>query len=531
MRKMLRRAASVLLAFSIVMTMGMPVQAQTETGISVQTVASEESESTVSEEVQPAEDQTVSDGEETPEGSAGSREETPDEDHRKPEDESTLEDMAGSDDETVSKGETESEGETVSENTTPPEEETISENTLPSEVSARDTEGALAFNPDSKYAMVAQSSGLAVNATAKGWGSHIRVGAAYYRDSNKILDEKAQFVITPADSADIANEAIIAGDGEVKVRIESLIDGDKYPFRVETPNNYAFADADKRYDKEQEIYLIKKTDEDQGTLQAASNGRYATIEDGELRFKEGTTEDQAEKFLFAENPGILDTTIRIEHKASGKYIKTYRENGTPLTVDGNADEEGVAFSKAVFDSNDTDTIDGLTFVTVSLVSEDYGNGVGSVFWDDGQKAEEVKSHGRVDGNGWETIRILGNGDGTVSFKDSCYDQYITVKDGKLMCGQLPRETEREELTDQEKFILYTEITPLPAEDLSFDESSRTQSTIDLLWKNPLSLFTGIEVWQKKASEDDEAYRKVGEAGSEEKYTATGLEKDTEYSFK
>lgn len=534
MKKMLRRAASVLLAFAIAAAMGTPMQLRAETVIPGQAaVATEtflkEQESTVSSQEKTAsENETESDEQAKPEDTGSSESGVKPEDTNASEGPTTPEDGNSSDEQAAPRQES------VSENTTEPEQETVSENTLPN---TEEAEGILQFNQNSTYAIVAQSSNLAMNRVVIGWTDFIKAATAYDENTNKLADEQAVFYIESGEFSDITiPDMITLNQNEVKVRITCRSNGEEYPVFTESGKGAAFVDPNKRLTDKEAVHIVEKTGDNEGIIRAASDGRYATIADDangkpELKFLAETTKDQAEKFRFIENPKVLDTTIRLEHKATGKYIKTYQENGTPLTVDGNADETGISFSNAVFDTNSVDTVDGLTFVTASLVSKDYGNGVGSVFWADGQKAEEVKSNEKVNGNGWETLRILGNGDGTVSFKDSCFDQYITVKDGKLMCGRLPRETTKEELTDNEKFILHTETTPLPAENLKFDAGSRTQTTVDLSWENPKSLFTGIEIWQKKASESDEAYQKTGEAGGEEQYTVTGLEKDTEYHFK
>lgn len=155
------------------------------------------------------------------------------------------------------------------------------------------------FDGDSKYAIVS-SDGKAVNVTGPGWQNHIKVEAAYQEDGNKVFDEKAQFIIKPTEGTDLASSDITAEEGEVIVQITCPIGGDVYPFRVEGGNDYAFADSDGRYDKKPEIYVIKADSGKSGacTIKAASNGRYATVDNGELRFNAGTGEEQAERFRF-----------------------------------------------------------------------------------------------------------------------------------------------------------------------------------------------------------------------------------------
>ncbi len=240
----------------------------------------------------------------------------------------------------------------------------------------------------------------------------------------------------------------------------------------------------------------------------------------------------------------IDKDFKFEHKESGSYIKTYANQGTPLTVDGSADDEEAAFSRIEFGEVDsTSTIeDGLTFTTASPISKKHTTGVCSVTWTgasdnkNGATADIVKTETeKKSGNGWESLRILGNGDGTVSFKDSYFDQYITVDDEKyLACRAYPRETTTEELTDKDKFVIHypAEYIPKAAGNLSYDADEVSSSTVDLTWENPKDLFTGIEISVKKAGESAEQYKTLPkQAGGGEKYTVTDLDKDTEYNFK
>ena len=77
----------------------------------------------------------------------------------------------------------------------------------------------------------------------------------------------------------------------------------------------------------------------------------------------------------------------------------------PLTVDGNNGDDDTIFSRAVFGTNGR-------YVTVSLVSKKYNNGLKS----DG--TDYIISDGGTNGNGCESIRVIPNGDGTISFKSS-----------------------------------------------------------------------------------------------------------------
>lgn len=390
---------------------------------------------------------------------------------------------------------------------------------------AIDSVGAdsLEFSADNKYAIAATSTELAMNITGLSWTNHAMVQAVYHADSNKLEDDRAQFIISPAE-----DQSGLDTD-EVKVMIQCCVDEQEYPLRTESNNDYAFADNEQttgRYDGSSEMYIIKKTGENEGKIRAVSNNRYATADNGELRFSAETTVDNAEVFKFASSPSILNMNISFEHVKSGKYIRTYQQENVALTVDGAEGDEDTIFSKAVFGVNNTNTVNGGEYATVSFVSKKYGNGLKSVVWNEGADASKVLTSDTITGSGWETIRVIANGDGTVSFKDACWDEYITVENGELTGRKIKAGTK---LTDNEKFIIHTEIAPKEATNLSVNKSTRTQSTLELSWKNPECLYTGMELYQKKTG--DVGYTKVADIGEAETYTVEGLSEGTEYSFK
>lgn len=253
---------------------------------------------------------------------------------------------------------------------------------------AIDSVGAdsLEFSADNKYAIAATSTGLAMNITGLSWTNHAMVQAVYHADSNKLEDDRAQFIISPAE-----DQSGLDTD-EVKVMIQCYVDEQKYPLRTESGNDYAFADNDQttgRYDGSSEMYIIKKTGENEGKIRAVSNNRYATADNGELRFSAETTVDNAEVFKFAVSPSILNMNISFEHVKSGKYIRTYQQENVALTVDGAEGDEDTIFSKAVFGVNNTNTVNGGEYATVSFVSKKYGNGLKSVVWNEGADASKV----------------------------------------------------------------------------------------------------------------------------------------------
>ncbi len=366
---------------------------------------------------------------------------------------------------------------------------------------------------EDRYAIIATNINKALSHTGPGWTNHTKAEAMYYEGSGMLIGDNAEFVITKQEEDTEETEEITEAAEGTKVQMECIVNGEKFPLRTETNNDYSFADSDKRYDQKQEIYIINIADGNTGTIQAASNNRYATIDNGELRFAADTSADDAEKFLFIKNPVITSPGFSIEHKQTGKYMQAKEQNGVPLTVDGSSGDDDTIFSKAVFGTNGE-------YTTVSLVSKKYNNGIKS----DG--TDYIISEAAINGNGWESVRVIPNGDGTISFKSSNTNKYISVQeqDGQHILGKIDDEIPG----DNEKFYIHTEVPPEPVTGLQIDEKSKTANSLVLSWQNPKCLFTGTEVYQKT---DGGEYVKIADLGGEEKYKAKGLDEGTSYTFK
>ena len=202
------------------------------------------------------------------------------------------------------------------------------------------------------------------------------------------------------------------------------------------------------------MFVITKTGEDTGVIRRNDSVKCLAIstEDG-TKVARAENEEEAAEFRFAKVKGIINTDITIEHKKTGKFIKTAptAADGITKVTLGEKDDEGTVFSNAVFGESSTSTASGESYKTVSFISQNYGNGIASARWVDGAYADYLFMSNTITGNGWETVRVIPNGDGTVSLKDAYFDQFVTVDDeGALKCGY------EGELTDNEKFILHTE---------------------------------------------------------------------------
>ena len=220
----------------------------------------------------------------------------------------------------------------------------------------------------------------------------------------------------------------------------------------------------------------------------------------------------------------------IEHVATGKLVKTYKADGTALTVDGAAGDAGTVFARAVFGICDNNTLSNPALMVASLVSKDYNKGIATVAWNNGAQATVVKVNGSTAGSGWESIQILPNGDGTISFKDSYFDAYITVEDADgvpvLKCMS---DKTKESLTDNEKFIIHSVKVPAQVDNLAINASTRTRTTLDLTWSRPACIYTNVQLLQKGPGEAD--FTKIADLAEETSYQVTGLEPGTSYTFK
>lgn len=384
------------------------------------------------------------------------------------------------------------------------------------------------LDPNAEYAIISKTTGRALD--IKKNQSFVESGviadALYFSGSKKIAGINVRFSVQEIK------------DGNGKVKIIGYFDGKKYKLRSEPGREVGFFyNGIDTSDDNNDSFIIEKVGEDTFKIKSCGSNRYASIDSSSkgLLFKDNTT---AEEFTFLNMDGFssFDNSISIQSKSNGKYVKTYKSNGTALTVNGQKGDEGTVFSKVVFGTNST-TASGEEYVTASFVSKDYENGIKSVIWDedagnpDGAKLTQVITDEKKVGSEWESIRIIPNGDGTVSFRDSYFDRYITVQGISLACGKIAEGTTRDKLTDKEKFIIHTDSIPEAVTDFKINDRTRTKTTLDLTWKNPTCIYTSAVIEQKLASEADSQYKEIETLGDEESYTVTGLQQKTDYSFR
>ena len=360
------------------------------------------------------------------------------------------------------------------------------------------------INDDSRYVLVSTENNKAVNVSKPGWTTHTTVYGAYVEDGNKVNQNSLLKIVKTADQNGLAAD-------EVRVNIYSVGLDDQYPIRSEGDNTYVFADSDKRTDQCE--YIIKATGTNTGTIRDTNKGKYFGIDssNGEIL---RVDENQALEFKFLENPAVVDFTYYIEHKASGKYVRMTGEAVTPLLVDGVKENDiigddlryDVRFGKF----NDLDVI--------NFKSKKF-----DLCWNSGSSEIVTQQAGDICG-GWESIAYQPNGDGTISFMSSVDQKIITVNSNDQMIR-----SDIKELTDNEKFIIHSEMTPNPVTDVTVKVSD---SDATVSWKAPVNqVVSGYQVVATPANVGTGKTEIKSAITTDTKMVIEGLASGTEYLFK
>ena len=382
---------------------------------------------------------------------------------------------------------------------------------------------AFVFQESDVYAVVTPEK-AALTIAEKGWTNPLQLQKGIYSDGiDKVKGAGAFSIVTQEDQTGLEADQV-----RVKIYNRYYDPADSSIGMIaEAGRDYPWADAGADRNDNAE-FAITKTGDDTGIISSVRGESTKWLCADETNPEKTALTDQKEKaltFRFVKTKGILNTDITIEHKKTGKLVKAAPTAGDGIAkvMLGAKGEEGTVFSNAIFGMSSTSTESGENYKTVSFVSKDYRNGIASARWVDGPYTDYLYMSNVATGNGWESVRVIPNEDGTVSFKDAYYDQFVTVdEEGALACGY------KEELTDNEKFILHTEIVPEAVTDLSIDSSKRGMTTLDLSWKNPDSLYTSMDLYQK---EEGGMYQKIATLTDQESYQVAGLTAGTKYYFK
>ena len=221
--------------------------------------------------------------------------------------------------------------------------------------------------------------------------------------------------------------------------------------------------------------------------------------------------------------------ITIEQKTTGKLLRTYDEKDKVLTVDGQPGDEGTVFKDVKFDMNNS-TASGDKAAVVSFISKDYNKGIYSTKWIDGATSDMVRVHGNDGIGGWESMRLVPNGDGTVSFADSYFGEPIVVEEQD---GETVLKCHGTTVEEKDKFILHTNADYTPGTVTDAKVTDRTTNTLTLHWENPkTSLYSGIQITYR--AENEVAPTVVTMSAiqiAQETYIAENLTPGTSYDFK
>lgn len=190
---------------------------------------------------------------------------------------------------------------------------------------------------NAEYAIISKTTGRALD--IKKNQSFVESGviadALYFSGSKKIAGINVRFSVQEIK------------DGNGKVKIIGYFDGKKYKLRSEPGREVGFFyNGIDTSDDNNDSFIIEKVGEDTFKIKSCGSNRYASIDSSSkgLLFKDNTT---AEEFTFLNMNGFssFDNSISIQSKSNGKYVKTYKSNGTALTVNGQKGDEGTVFSK------------------------------------------------------------------------------------------------------------------------------------------------------------------------------------------
>lgn len=363
------------------------------------------------------------------------------------------------------------------------------------------------FDENKMYAVISSTTGKALQTRNVAWTE----SGAVYVDGAVVdgkVKEKSAFKISQASDgrytfSSVGNDGkLLKNEGGIDFvfNLDSLPGGNDHRFTIEpVEGGYKIKGNPGKY------------------LGLGANGRLDKVED-----------DQAEIFTFRE-VSVLDETLKIENVETGKLVSFKdQENLTPVKVTG--DKNNVTDDEkfvAEYTTCNNYLMDYLKdpINTVGLKPKSHSDMVIiSANWIDGPVSAVVAK--KANTGGWESIVIEAVGDGHVAFRSSYTYQYVTVNENDEL--ELCDKT-YEELTAREKFIIHTDLVPETITDLTIDDDSRTESTFNLHWTQPNTIYTENEVYYKGPS--DETFQYLVTLTNETSLTVNGLSPNNTYSFK
>ncbi len=365
------------------------------------------------------------------------------------------------------------------------------------------------FESDKAYAIVSTSTNKAVQVRNVTWSES---GAVYVDGdiTNGKVKSKVAFTIVQQDNTYAF--ASVGNDGTLLKCEDTLGNGISFVFNYDTSvaNDHKFT-----IEPVEGGYKLK-----------SSKDVYLGL--GENNRLEKVSDDQAEIFIF-EEVSVIDEYVYIENVETHQLVTfDQQENLQPIKVTGNIDN--VTDSEKFlpeYTTNDNYTMTDVTGNINTVAFKSKSNSamvIISANWVDGAISAIVAKEASP--GGWESVVVEPAGNGQVYLRSSYTHEYITVNDNDELA--LTEKT-KESLTSREKFVIHSQVFPEAIEDLTINNSSRTQTTLSLSWTNPTTIYTDIELYQK--GPNDTFYSKIADLTNESSYTVTGLNPGNEYSYK
>lgn len=375
---------------------------------------------------------------------------------------------------------------------------------------------------DANYALITDDE-QSVTVKETTWGTPVYANGKCTKteDSYKV-ERNAVITFEKVDKADLAQN-------EVAVRMVYNDGTNKNYYRSENVGSADYVFADSRGLDDAHIFIVEKLNDDKGILKD-NFGRYISLggDKSLLRTDDGS---QAEVFTFVKNPQIIDSTLAIKNVATGKYISFAGDvkNGDKVKVNATEITDDEKFKTKNITKTDAMVSDAwaLQFAKSPNLC------IQTAKWADSQEGFNDNTNVAVldDANpgGWQAVTIVPAGNGQVILRDSANGHLLSVDDNDILIPL--QETDITKATDKEKFAIIAsdDLEIADVTDLSADDGSRTQTTIDLSWTNPVSLYSDVILYQKASNEEE--YKKVADLTSESSYKVENLGVGVKYSFK
>ncbi len=133
---------------------------------------------------------------------------------------------------------------------------------------------------------------------------------------------------------------------------------------------------------------------------------------------------------------------------------------------------------------------------------------------------------RTNPGGWESVQIVPNGDGTISFASSQNDNALTIVDQRLAVSNISKD-DKGSLSNNEKFYMFTQTAPKKAREIKL--SNVSGNSVDVSWTGcSQHLYSAYQVYY--ATSEKGPYTLAGATG-DTTFMVDELNVNTRYFFK